>query len=391
MSRIVSLFGRRYLTGRRMSLPMLGLLVARDLALSPFLTVKIRGPISLAETHEICVCKLDHLGDLLMAVPTIQYLRQHAPQAKITLVVGEWSRGLAGFLEANGWVDRVIFCDLALLNRGRINFRRKLGAELRSRIAAIRALRHIKIDLILDFRPFSPNAWSLIACSGAKYRVGFGLRGMSFCYHWLAEFSAEKAAGQMFLDAVAHLGGEREIYSGPVLPSAVPFAERVLPVEKPARPYLVIQLYSAEDKRNVPIEYWTQVLEGLRSSFRLVIIGSQKEGERAARDFPNLSSMYPLFGKTSIPELIRLVEESAGVISVDSLSPHVGLGLKKRVAVLSVEGFSNRSSFPEYNAELFFFSHEEARPDRVIDLFCRPAAVGPAEIPGTCMHLSHSP
>ena len=58
---------------------------------------------------QICVCQIDHLGDLLIITPFLVELRKFAPQARITLVVGRWCGELAEVLRAGGLVDECSF------------------------------------------------------------------------------------------------------------------------------------------------------------------------------------------------------------------------------------------------------------------------------------------
>src|SRR5258708_8212074 len=40
----------------------------------------------------ILLLRPDHLGDLVMTTPVLDALREHAPDARITMMVGPWSR-----------------------------------------------------------------------------------------------------------------------------------------------------------------------------------------------------------------------------------------------------------------------------------------------------------
>ena len=105
---MIEFLGRRYLPGRRFGRPFLIFVGLRDLLLAPFLSVRPQPAPVLTEIREAVICKIDYLGDILMAVPAIRLFRQHAPQAKITLVVGEWGRDLAQFFKASGLIDDVV-------------------------------------------------------------------------------------------------------------------------------------------------------------------------------------------------------------------------------------------------------------------------------------------
>jgi ADP-heptose:LPS heptosyltransferase len=364
MAHFIKLFGNSYLSGRKMNPLMMGFIVARDLLLKPFFGVTTAEVPDREKIREICVCKLDHLGDVLMIVPALRRLRRLCPQARLTLVVGDWAQSLAAFLQISGVVDEVVICNLALLDRSKKNLAHKIWREWKSRVSSAQILRAKKIDLLFDFRPFSPDAWSIAAISGAKFRIGFGLRGMSSVYHRLIPYDDGEAMGQLFLNGIGILQGEPEHYSSPGLPSALSSARRVWPKED-GGPYLVVQLYSVDDKKNVPLIYWREIIQGLLPFYKIALVGSKAEGQRAERELP-LPGLHPFFGQTAIPELIRLVEESDGVLSVDSLSAHIGLAFGKRVRVLYVPGVSNQRAYPKDNPNLMFFDPTAVPPGDVV-------------------------
>jgi heptosyltransferase III len=51
--------------------------------------------------------KPDHLGDLLLATPVLAALRQRLPKARVTALVGPWSRMA---IERNSDVDVLLTC-----------------------------------------------------------------------------------------------------------------------------------------------------------------------------------------------------------------------------------------------------------------------------------------
>ena len=363
-ARLIRFFGNSYLAGRRLSPWRMGFLVLRDIVSKPFLTAASRPPPKISELGEICVAKPDYLGDLLMVVPTCQLLRKIAPQAKINLLIGGWTHELAEFLREKGIVDEVIVCSLALLDRSRGSFVRKVWRELLSRASAIRTLRRKKIDLFLDLRAFSPNSWSIGSFSRARYRVGFGLRGMAFTYHHLIPFDDRKPMGQLFLDSLTCLVDEIPVYAGPNIPSAETLETGNFSPRENV-PYLVVQLYSGERKRNVLSGQWRKILENLRDQFELVLVGTTADEENAVQDGLLLSDLRSLMGKTTISDLLRVIGGSAGVLSIDSVSAHIGLAYGKAVAVLMVEGISDSRSYPETGPYLAFFSGASINPGEV--------------------------
>jgi len=79
---------------------------------APKLRIQI-APLRNPARKRILVLKLDHLGDLLIAVPALTKLRQAYPDDEITLVCGSWNRTLAESLEI---FDRVLTHDYLVRN-----------------------------------------------------------------------------------------------------------------------------------------------------------------------------------------------------------------------------------------------------------------------------------
>ncbi len=343
-------------------------LALRDVVLRPFLGVAQGDMPDALAIRNVAVCMPAHLGDLVMTVPALKRLKSLVPKAIVTLVVGEWAQALALFLKESGIVDEVIVFNLALLDRSEQGMWAKIKSERETFAQAFHRLQEKNLDLFFDLRIFSPNAWRLARASRARIRLGFGLRGMAFTYHRLLPFAPGKTSGQLYLDAVGLLGGGASGYRGPELPSAISSAARILP-EKVVGPYLVLQLYSGEAKRNVSPAVWRHILAELAPKETLVLAGSATDGLRAEQEGLLIPGIIPLFGRTTIPEFLRLVEESSGVISVDSFAAHLGLAYEKKVAVLMVKIFSDPNSYPRENRNLSLCPSDEELTDRLAELF----------------------
>ena len=123
--------------------------------------------------ESILLIRLDHLGDVLLTTPAVRSLRQAFPQARITMVVKEWS------LEAiknNPHIDKIII----------FNPFWTIPSQERTRTMGVagiwqlvRQIRREGFDLAIDFKGDFRSI--LIAyLSGAKRRVSYGIRGGGF-------------------------------------------------------------------------------------------------------------------------------------------------------------------------------------------------------------------
>jgi heptosyltransferase-2/heptosyltransferase-3 len=114
----------------------------------------------------VLLIRPDHVGDLLLMAPAVARLRQALPSARITYLVGPWSREVA---EHGPPVDAV----RVLAYPG---FTRAANANLLAPYALLLAeaarLRRDRFDLAIVFRPDHWWGALLTACAGIPVRVG---------------------------------------------------------------------------------------------------------------------------------------------------------------------------------------------------------------------------
>lgn len=116
--------------------------------------------------NKILIIKLRGIGDVVCSTMVVDNLRQEFPYAQIDYLVEKPSSfGLIGLKQLNNvWI-----------------FNRKVLLE-RIKLAFI--IRKEKYDLVFDFFG-NPSSAQITFISGAKYRVGFPLRGRKYAYNIL--------------------------------------------------------------------------------------------------------------------------------------------------------------------------------------------------------------
>ena len=116
---------------------------------------------------EILLLRLDRIGDVLMTLPAIRALREEAPDARIRLAVGEWSREVA----KDAPVDEVLVWSAPWVGR-----RDEGASSVLSLFQAARSRRATRPDLAIDLQGDSRATW-LMAATGARARVGYANTG----------------------------------------------------------------------------------------------------------------------------------------------------------------------------------------------------------------------
>jgi len=159
----------------------------------------------VGEVNKALVVKLDHIGDVFLATPTLKSLKQKFPNAQITMVVGSWAKEV---VEGNPWIDKLICYDAYWNNRDK---RKKLN--IMQTISLIKSLRREEYDIFFDLRG-DFGAIVIGFLSGAPRRVGFGHAGGGFLLTDEISVTPGKHQTEILLDAIRVVGGNL-IYSYP--------------------------------------------------------------------------------------------------------------------------------------------------------------------------------
>jgi ADP-heptose:LPS heptosyltransferase len=143
----------------------------RRLALHPH-PVLTHSPFPLFDRHavrRVLVVKLDHLGDVLLALPAVRRLRDLFPAAELTMLVGAWARKM---VECEPAVDRVLTYDY--YQASSVLRPNDLTRPAKDRIRSW--LAPFDFDLAVDLRS-ETDTREFIRLSGAKRTAGFANRG----------------------------------------------------------------------------------------------------------------------------------------------------------------------------------------------------------------------
>jgi ADP-heptose:LPS heptosyltransferase len=141
------------------------------------------------QPQEPCILLIrpDHLGDLVLTTPVLAALRQQAPHARITMMVGPWSSEVVARHPA---VDRLITCPFP-------GFQRTAQHPLAPYTLLLRTalqLRRGRYDLAINLRPDFWWGAALLYLAQIPCRVGYALQpGLPFLTHALPFPPAEHA------------------------------------------------------------------------------------------------------------------------------------------------------------------------------------------------------
>jgi ADP-heptose:LPS heptosyltransferase len=273
---------------------------------------------SRSDNHEprtILVGATTFLGDLLMSAPLIAALRQRYPQAKLAVLVRPEYRGLAACIPG---VDAVLEerHSWRWLHRQR---RQQDGYDL-----AVAALESRILPLLAAL-----GARTIVAYPDPKGR-----------YRRLIDrpvaFPADRP--QHLARLLLRLAdAENAALSPPYLDTSKlpPFAGT------PAVPFAVIHCGARSALRRWPPERYAIVAAAcIEMGFQVVFSGAAGDGPAIAsikQDLP-ADQLLDLSGKTSLPQLAKLIERAALVIGPDTGVLHLAKALGRPSAVIIGQG-----------------------------------------------------
>jgi lipopolysaccharide heptosyltransferase II len=139
------------------------------LRLIPYLTwpLKLRRRHPLIRSPSVALIRPDHLGDLLFTTPAIRLLREAFPEARITYLVGPWSKAV---IENNPHIDEIALCPFPGFTRQK---KRSVFEPYVTLLRYARQLRQRGFDLAIVLR-FDHWWGALLAyLAGIPCRVGY--------------------------------------------------------------------------------------------------------------------------------------------------------------------------------------------------------------------------
>jgi ADP-heptose:LPS heptosyltransferase len=284
--------------------------------------------------RRILVVKLDHIGDCIIAFPAIRRLKQHFPDARISVLTSQASRPVWS-LEPD--VEATIEFDFfhARSADGEVEHSAEDWRELRERLSVER------FDLAVDLRKHTETR-PVLQQTGARWLAGFDFRNQ---FPWL-DIALEWTGDQIYarkrqhnaddlvnlVDAIAAAcESDRSVIAA--RPTGTPPALAALQRKTPSMgPLVYVHPMAGNDMKQWPIEYFAAVIDRLveTDGARIVLIGAAGDEAVAAALIDRLrhpEAVTSLVGKAALAELPALLAGAALFLGNDSGPKHIAAGL----------------------------------------------------------------
>jgi ADP-heptose:LPS heptosyltransferase len=287
----------------------------------------------------ILLIRPDHLGDMVLTTPVLKALREHIPQAHITMMVGSWSSEVVVRHPA---IDRLIICPFPGFQRTE----QQPLAPYTLLLSTAQLLRHGNYDLAINLRPDFWWGAALIYLARIPRRVGYALTpGKAFLTHTLPFVSPEHASlsnlrllskGLQALDYTAldePLTPERyALQFTPTADERMEVAERLQSADITAEtPIVVIHPGTGGAVKLWRSQAWTQVtndLPALLSSTiapRVILTGTGSEQPLLAEIVQGTKSPPLILTDLTVGQLAALLSRALLVLGVDNGPLHLAV------------------------------------------------------------------
>ncbi len=294
----------------------------------------------------ILIIKPSSLGDIIHTLPALSALRSAFPDAKISWLIRP---EFAAILENHPHIDEIIHFDRKFLGKAWFH-----PCAFASLISLIRRLRRGRYDAVFDFQGLFRTAF-LGWLSGCKKRFGVAdtREPARFLYtHTLPQDTDCIHVVDYYLKIVRSAGVSVPAveFILPRNPVAADSVAKLLRSEgiAPAN-FAVFVPSSAHRYKCWPTERFAALADRISSQFDLSIVATAAESEAGVIErMKSLANVFVvnLAGRTSLTELIALMDSARLVISNDTGPGHIAAALGKPLVMLF--GHSNPKRLAPY-------------------------------------------
>lgn len=294
-------------------------------------------PLGAADQiRRILVVKLDHIGDLVTALPAIRQLKAQFPAAHLTALVGRSALGIARMESA---IDELIpfeFFD-ARSGLGRKKLTRADYAALE------RDLTARQFDLAVDLRKHGDTR-HILQISGAPLTAGFDndreYPWLDIALGWERDAIQADKRNHVATDLLNLIGAIDTAFSTARRTIATP-TDRLPPLSEAlrsafaglfARDYVVIHPAAGTPLRQWSPAFFARLIDLLveRDGVNVALIGGPDEAEIAANVLGQLrhrDGVFNLVGQSKLAEVPRIMAESVLFVGNNSGPSHIASGL----------------------------------------------------------------
>lgn len=286
---------------------------------------------------KILIIKLSAIGDVVLALPTLEALKRRYPESEIAWVVEE---AAADILVAHPLINRLFISHrkkwFRMLTRPSTFF-----AGVRYMIAFFRELRDTRYDIAIDLQGLFKSGM-LIGLVRADRKIGFA-RGREFSSLFLNErlpaYDIEKHALERYLDVARHLGAidPSPVCSLPISAELAGMRRRIVEIRKEGAFLVILNPVARWKTKLWPEQHFADLADRLIAERNALVIftGSSDDSPVIAR-IRSLMKQNALdwAGETTLKELAALASLADLFVTTDTGPMHLAAAAGARVLAL---------------------------------------------------------
>jgi ADP-heptose:LPS heptosyltransferase/GT2 family glycosyltransferase len=276
--------------------------------------------------RKILVVKLDHIGDCIIAFPAVRRLKQHFPNARISVLTARASKPVWAYEPSIEQTIEFEFFHPRSAD-GEVERSDEDWQELRQRLSVER------FDLAVDLRKH-PETRPVLQHTGARWLAGFDFRNQ---FHWL-DIALEWTGDQLFARK-RHYAGDDLVNLVDAIAAACEGDRAVIAAPSgldkkrpPGAPVIWVHPTAGNDIKQWPTEYFAVVIDQLVEAYgaRIVLTGAPGDEAVASgilRRLRHPDAVTSMIGKSPLAELPALMGGASLFLGNDSGLKHIAAGL----------------------------------------------------------------
>lgn len=285
---------------------------------SPYLPQPPYPPVRPEEIRRILLLRPGGIGDMLLLLPVIEFLRAHLPAAELHILCETRNMGV---LSLAGLQSCALAYDLHPLR-------------------CLRVLRANRFDVCIDTEQFHHFSAIMARLSGAPVRVGFKINPVrNPLYTHLIDYAPDAHESAQFRALLKPLGiaGEVAALTGLLRHAKLPPPPQLGRI---ASGFIALHVGGSASYKRWPASRFAEVASrlGRDTGMACVLLGDGAERELAGEILSLIesrgSAATNLAGSLSLAETAATIRESALFLGVDSGLAHLAVALDRPAVVL---------------------------------------------------------
>jgi ADP-heptose:LPS heptosyltransferase len=299
----------------------------------------------ITDVNSVLLSQCGHLGDLIMTLPTLHWIRRNRPEMRIGLVVGSWAKPmLKGIAEL---YDTCYFADHFMLDRSDQPLMAKLARHRESWKAAGTEIRQARYDAAIECYSFLQNSIPLLYACDIPRRIGFTSGGFGALLTHGVQWKHES---RPFLDYPRDL--LRALFNDKPLdyPLQAYYPAPPETDKLPAGPYVLVQTGTGNSIKEWPEDKWIRLVNDLKiRGVTVVLAGAgSRERDRAARISEAVGGLVDLCDRLTWDEFVALIAGATHVVCLDSSASHLAAAFHIPTTVI-MSGTNDQGQFGPAN------------------------------------------